>query len=160
VGAFPASLDHYEPLPVLNFSDVTSALPGQAFGDYSVALQEIRAIIAGRAGAVLDEVSKRHRAGQVVSAADTLLHYLVDLLDEGDMSALNMLLGALRASLKDRDNADLYDDRGLARLHNALALTLRHADKLPGRAALRAEYRDAVARREGVSAADNTVKLI
>jgi hypothetical protein len=131
-------------------------LARQAFEALSPKLEEIRTIVS-RTNAVLVEVSKRHRDGRVVTAADVLLHYLVDLLDEGEMSTLNGLLGSLRASLYDRRDADLYDDRGLARLHNVLALTLRGSDKLPARAALRSAYRDAVARREGTAAADDAI---
>jgi hypothetical protein len=151
------SLETYVP----DFSDVTSTLPREAFGALSPLLRGLDlAPPISRTNTVLAEVNKRHRAGQVVTAADTLLHYLVELLDEPDTTTLNELIGALRASLYDRRNADLYDDRGLARLHNVLALTLRSADKLPARAALRTAYRDAVERREGTDVANDAVRLL
>lgn len=154
------SLDQYQTIPDL--SDVSSLVSRQAFRALSSTFahaDKIRRFISP-ATAVVSDVAKLHRAGTVIGAADTLLHFLVEQLDEGDMATVNLLLGALRASVYDRANTDLYDFRGLARIHNVLALTLRSADKLPARAALRTAYRDAVTRSEGPAAADSAVALL
>lgn len=113
-----------------------------------------------RAKVILLQVRARHLTGQVVAAANILLTYVVSLLDDDNMFALNELLGSLRSSMKDRSDQVLYDTRGLARIHNVLALTLRASVRLPARDALRTEYRDAVARREGIAAADDATALL
>jgi hypothetical protein len=104
---------------------------------------------------ILKRVRTLHRAGDVIASADNLLQYVVELLDRGNFHELDLLIYKLTHSID--TEADLYDDRGLARVHNLLALTFRHEASLPRRGLLRSKYHERVTEREGQYIADNAV---
>jgi hypothetical protein len=109
---------------------------------------------------ILDLVAAQHDDGTAIAAADTLLNYVLGLLEADDFDSLNYLVGLLEKSLVAPQNERLYDDHGLARVHNVLALTYKHAPNLKRREKLRETYRRRVLQREGPQAADRAVAFI
>lgn len=104
---------------------------------------------------IMNSIKELDGSGKRIAAADLLLGYIVDLLDAKDLSSLDCLIELQNRSLV--EDVQIYDDRGLARIHNVLALTFHHASDLAHRSALRNTYRNCVAKREGTTAADNAV---
>jgi hypothetical protein len=96
------------------------------------------------------------RAGKHILAADTMLNYVVDLLDLGDFASLAFVLNKLRRDLMNIAPEN-QEDYNLSRVHSVLALTYRHTEKVNGRTSLRNEYHSIVSRREGQRAADDAI---
>lgn len=166
-GAGVAYLDDY----VTEQDYFTEVAPATVLADYSPWFEEFASARARsfaeqpsvvrsreRQQTILGDVIALHSAAEFIAASDTLLTYVVELLDDGDFRSLDSLVVALTDVLQDEPGT--CDDRGLARIHNVLALTTRHDQLLPGRAQLRSQYRACVAEREGQAAADAAVALL
>ena len=109
---------------------------------------------------LLAEIHQLHHSSHYIKAADTLLDYLVTLLELDRMTDINELLSLLQVSLCTTTDIDLYDDNGLARIHNVLVLSLRFSHHLPARNSLRAAYKKVVEHREDRIAANRAVKYL
>ncbi len=104
---------------------------------------------------VLSTAFELHDSGKFLEAADVMLNFIVDQLDAGDMHAINEMLRLQTRNLLERP--EYYGSRGLARVHNLLALTYRHDANLASRSSLRSAYQTTVAASEGEAAARNAV---
>jgi hypothetical protein len=100
-------------------------------------------------------VKALHDAGDFVSSADAMLNFVVDKMEVQNFDAISELVELQAYALN--NEPDSFGDRGLALVHNVLALTFRQRDKFPSRERLRARYHQAVSRYEGIDAADNAV---
>jgi hypothetical protein len=113
---------------------------------------------ADASAALLEQVASLHASGKPSAAADCLLSRIVDLLDVDDFVGLDRLIDFLDDSLQKQP--ELYDARGLARIHNVLAISFDVRERLPHRAGLKSRYREAVAKQEGSTAAERATELL
>jgi hypothetical protein len=100
-------------------------------------------------------VKALHDAGDFIASADAMLNYVVDKIEVEDFDTISELI-ELQAYALNKE-PDSFGDRGLALVHNVLALTFRQRDRFPSRERLRARYHQAVSRYEDIDAADNAV---
>ena len=107
---------------------------------------------------LLEAVESLHWDGKPSAAADRLLNRVVELLENGDFASIDCLMELLQSSLQNEPR--LYDARGLARIHNVLAMTFDFRGELGHRALLKSRYRDAVAASEGPAVAERTTNLL
>jgi hypothetical protein len=100
---------------------------------------------------VLKNVSDLHHEGKYIVAADTLLGFVIECLDHQDYASLDSVAEQLTTSI--HADLTLYNSRGVARITNFLALTVRHADDMPHRGDLKEAYRERVLSIAGADAA-------
>jgi hypothetical protein len=89
---------------------------------------------------------------------DNMLSRIIEFLDAEDYAALDILVAGVVDELH-YDTA-ICSDRGLARVQNVLALTYRHAIKLPHRNALRTAFHQRVLEHEDQEHADRAIQYL
>jgi hypothetical protein len=140
-----------------SFSTMTS---GEAVNDARVAFAAAKAGFApvNPAHDVWQTVEDFSLLALHVTAADTLLDYIVACLDNENFTNLDSLIRLMAENTA--SGTVTHDEQALARVINALGLTLRHRERLKNRAALRSAYRDRIAEAEGDVSAKLAVEYL
>ena len=114
--------------------------------------------VANPASQVWQTVGLYAKQARNAKAADILLDFVLACLDNHNFKNLDSLIGIMADDAA--GEAVSRDPQFLARVINVLGLTLRYADHLSNRSALRAAYRDRVTEAEGTPAAEMAVEYL